>query len=62
VIELLIGLAIESDKPPMPPPVHVGELIWAFDTNAGMKIPLTVTKVYANGEWDGVSAWTWGMA
>ncbi len=61
-MEFLLCLEMTSDKPYNIPPVHVGELVWGFDVDSQMKVPLTVTKVYEDGTWDGKVAWTWGWA
>ncbi len=62
MMNVLVTLPMNMDTPPVLPPVHVGDMVWAFDTDSGMKIPLKVMKVYEDGSWDGRPAWTWGLA
>ena len=62
VVEIIISMVMSFDGPPIPPPVKVGDLIWAFDVRSDMKVPMEVVKTYENGEWDGIQAWSWGWA
>jgi hypothetical protein len=61
-MEMFMCMTMNSDKSPLLPPVRIGEIVWSFDYDTQMKVPVKVTKVYEDGNWDGVGAWTWGWA
>jgi hypothetical protein len=42
--------------------IKLGDIVWFFDVDSDMKVPMEVTKLYPNGEWDGAQVWTWGWA
>ncbi len=43
-------------------PAVLGDIIWVYDFMSDMKVPMEVTKIYMDGSWDGMIAWTWGWA
>ena len=51
-----------TDGSPILGPVEVGDIILLSDIMPGVKIPMEIVRVYPDGSWDGVLAWTWGWA
>ncbi len=44
------------------PQANLGDIIWIYDYVSDMKVPMEVTRIYNDGSWDGMIAWTWGWA
>lgn len=51
-----------TDGSPILNPVKLGDIIWLSDVMSDMKIPMEIVRLYPDGSWDGVLAWTWGWA
>ena len=56
----ILSAPMNSDKAICPP--KLGDIVWTFDVDSDMKVPLEVVKLYEDGTWDGAIAWTWGVA
>jgi|GEM_PF-7119595 len=60
-IEALI-MPTNMDIPLISSSTKEGDIIWAYDSIEGMKIPMAIIKIFENGTWLGKIAWTWGLA
>ncbi len=62
MIGVIVSLAMAWDRNPVLPTMHKGELVWVYDADSDMKVPMIVKDVYNDGSWNGRVAWAWGMA
>jgi len=59
---LWVSAPMNFDIPIRPSETKLGDIVWMFDIAFDMNVPVKVTKLYEDGTWDGMPAWTWGWA